>query len=177
MFFVVIVAFLIIDVSTRRMYQLFRNTRIYEYPLSDSNEVTNNKTGHVLNKDEENTQADAEAFDLEEYIEKLQQERKNWEQEYRNRKSQRKNLTKRKAIVESQRQSLNLNILTESERAFILARPNYENICKKSQKLPEVVLKISALSKMVHKLNQEFMETIENNISRATRDIIEKLEY
>lgn len=148
--------------------------QIHKY-LSDNNEITTNETGLASNKNEEDTQTGAETFDLEEYIEKLKQERKDWLQEYKKRKIQRKNLTKQKAIAESQGQLLDVNILTEFERAFIKARPNYEYICKNSQKLSDVALKISTLSQLVHKLNQRFMEKMENNISRASRDIIEML--
>lgn len=69
-------------------------------------------------------------------------------------------------------QVLDINILTESERDFLLTRPNYEYICQNSQKILDATLKISTLSQHVHKLNQKFIEKMENNISTATKNVI-----
>ncbi|XP_032672828.1 uncharacterized protein LOC116844852 [Odontomachus brunneus] len=160
----------------KRRSSIFCRQNITFNQQENDNKITTNKTELASNEYEEDTQTGVESFDLEKYIEKLKQERKDWQQEYKKRKSQRKNLTKQKAIAESQGQLLDLNILTKSERAFIRARPNYEYICKNSQKLSDVALKISTLSQVVNKLNQRFMEKMENNISRASRDIIEMLE-
>lgn len=113
---------------------------------------------------------------MKEYIERLRQERKDWQQEYKKRKAQRRNLTKQKASVEGQGQVLDINILTKAERTFVLTRPNYEHICKNSQKLLDVALKISTLTQHVHKLNRRFMERMESNISKATVNIIKKSE-
>ncbi|XP_072765556.1 uncharacterized protein [Anoplolepis gracilipes] len=117
-------------------------------------------------------QNDAKAFNLKEYVEKLRQERKDWQKEYKNRKTQRKNLTKQKTSVEGQGQVLDINILTESDRSFLLTRPNYEYISQNSQKTLDAVLKISILSQHVHKLNQKFIEKMETNIYTATKNVI-----
>lgn len=74
--------------------------------------------------------------------------------------------------MEAQGQVLDINVLTEAERAFVLTRPNYEHICKNSQKLLDVALKISTLSQHIHILNRKFMERMEDNISKATVNII-----
>ncbi|XP_018055205.1 PREDICTED: uncharacterized protein LOC108691804 [Atta colombica] len=137
----------------------------------DDNEVIIN--GNGPNQKECNAKDAVEAFKLREYIDKLRQERKDWQQEYRNRKTQRKNLIKQKTSTEGQGQILDINVLTEAERAFVLTRPNYEHICKNSQKLLDVALKISKLSQHVHKLNEKFMERMKDNISKATANVIE----
>ncbi|XP_071560294.1 uncharacterized protein [Temnothorax nylanderi] len=126
------------------------------------------------NKDEEecNAKDNVETFNLKEYVEKLRQERKDWQQEYKSRKAQRKNLTKQKASVEGQGQILDINVLTAAERTFVLTRPNYEHICKNSQKLLDVALKMSTLGQHVHRLNRRFMERMESNISKATVNVI-----
>ncbi|EFN89382.1 uncharacterized protein LOC105185314 [Harpegnathos saltator] len=166
-----------LNVATHTFPNSSQNAVTCDQPESD-NGVTNNGTKLTLNKNDEqaNNQTDAGIFNLEEYIKKLKQERKDWQQEYKNRKIQRKNLAKEKTIMESQGQLLDINILTESERAFITARPDYEYICKNGQKLSDVALKISILSRLVHKLNQRFMENMENNMSRAVKDIIKMSE-
>ncbi|KYN06698.1 hypothetical protein ALC62_02356 [Cyphomyrmex costatus] len=137
----------------------------------DDNEVTINGN-RPDQKEEECNVKNVKAFNLKEYTDKLKQERKDWQQEYRNRKVQRRNLTKQKLRTEGQGQILDINVLTEAERAFVLTRPNYEHICKNSQKLLNMALKISMLSQHVHKLNQRFMERMEGNISKATVNII-----
>lgn len=148
--------------------------------LSGGHKVTSNGTGLTSSKDEGNVQADnmpanTEAFHLGEYIEKLKREQIDWEEEYRKRRARRKDLTKQKAIAESQGQFLDIDRLTESEKAFVRMRPNYEDICKNMQKLSNVALKISILNQMVHNSHQKFTERMESNISRATRDIIQML--
>jgi len=147
------------------------HTRIVACDQDEVDEVITNGSKLLLNKDEEcNAKDDVEVFNLKEYIEKLRQERKDWQQEYKNRKAQRRNLTKQKASVEGQ--VLDINLLTEAERNFVLTRPNYEHICRNSQKLLDMALKMSTLSQHVHKLNRRFMERMEGNISKATVNVI-----
>ncbi|XP_011633404.1 uncharacterized protein LOC105424718 [Pogonomyrmex barbatus] len=141
------------------------------------NEVTANEDTPNNDKGKCNAKNNVEVFNLKEYIEKLRQERKDWQQKYKNRKVQRKNLTKQKITIEGQGQILDINLLTESERHFVLTRPNYEHICKNSQKLLDLALKLSILSQHVYKLNRRFMEKMEGNISKATIDIIKISEH
>lgn len=114
----------------------------------------------------------AETFNLEEYIEKLRQERKNWQQEYKDRRTQRKNLLKQKESLEEQGQIIDINALTEHERNFLLTRPNYEHICKNSQKLLDTAIKLSTLGELVNTLNTRFMKKMENNMLATTKNII-----
>jgi len=74
--------------------------------------------------------------------------------------------------LEKQGQAFDISILTESDRAFLLTRPNYELICQNSQKTLDTALKISLLGQHIQKLNQKFMEKMENNISTATKNVI-----
>ncbi|XP_029160382.1 uncharacterized protein LOC114932387 [Nylanderia fulva] len=151
------------------------HTRIITCDQTEGNEGTPNRNRFSSSKVNEEciAQKDVEAFNLKEYIEKLKQERKDWQQEYRERKTQRKNLTKQKNSMKGQ--VFDENLLTESERDFLLSRPNYEHIYQNNQKIVDAALKISTLSQHVHRLNQKFIEKMENNISTATKNII-KLE-
>lgn len=117
-----------------------------------------------------------EFSNLKEYIEKLKQEKQDWQQEYKNRKSQTRNLTKQKTSMETQGQVLDLNLLTESDRAFLLERPNYEYICRNTQKLLDMTLEISTLSQIVHKFNEKFMEKIQDSMDKATKSLIKMSE-
>ncbi|KAM0735871.1 hypothetical protein ACS0PU_009832 [Formica fusca] len=149
------------------------HTRIITCDQTKDNEGTSNENRFSPNKvNEECIIQNDEAFNLKEYIEKLKQERKDWQKEYKNRKIQRKNLTKQKTSVEEQGQVFDINILTESDRVFLLTRPDYEHICQNSRKTLDAALKISTLSQHIHKLNKKFMEKMENNISTATKNVI-----
>ncbi|EFN67675.1 hypothetical protein EAG_00737 [Camponotus floridanus] len=121
-----------------------------------------NKEGIAENK--------TETFNLKKYIEELRQERKAWQKEYKSRKTQRKDLAKQKTSLE--KQAFDISILTESDRAFLLTRPNYELICQNSQKTLDAALKISLLGQHIQKLNKKLMEKMENNISTATKNVI-----
>ncbi|XP_036142410.1 uncharacterized protein LOC105833687 isoform X2 [Monomorium pharaonis] len=123
----------------------FSVARDHDKDVND--EVITNGNRFASNKDEEtcNTKNDIEAFNLKEYIEKLKQERKDWQQEYRKRKTQRRNLIKQKISMEEQGQILDIN---------------------------DVALRISTLSQNVHKLNRRFMERMESNIAKATVQVI-----
>lgn len=74
-------------------------------------------------------------FNLEEYIINLRNERKEWIETLKQRKTQRKNLTKQKLCLENQEQLLDLNVLSEYEKTFVTARPSYQHICKNYEKL------------------------------------------
>jgi len=78
--------------------------------------------------------------------------------------------------METQGQVLDLNLLTESDRTFLLKRPNYEYICKNNEKLLDITLQISILSKIVQTLNQDFIERMQDNISKATKNLIKMSE-
>lgn len=138
-----------------------------------SDKTTKNDINKLISNVDQEEYMDIKTFNLKEYIEKLRQERKDWQQEYKNRKNQRKTLIKRKANIQAQGQTLDMTVLTESERAFLVARPNYEHICGNSQRLLDVALKISTISQLVQSLNERFVDRMENNISIATRNIIE----
>ncbi|XP_070165797.1 uncharacterized protein [Polyergus mexicanus] len=156
----------------KRRSSIFQ-TRIITYDQTKGNEGTSNENRFSPNKvNEEYIIQNDEAFNLKEYIEKLKQERKDWQKEYKNRKIQRKNLTKQKTSVEGQGQIFDINILTESDRVFLSTRPNYEHICQNSRKTLDAALKISTLSQHIYKLNKKFMEKMENNISTATKNVI-----
>lgn len=85
-------------------------------------------------------------------------------------------MTKEKASMEMEGQTLDINILSDSERAFLSKRPDYEYICKNSKKLLNVALKISMLNQLIHKLNVRFVEEMESKISKATRTLVKMSE-
>ncbi|XP_050453289.1 uncharacterized protein LOC126852493 [Cataglyphis hispanica] len=156
----------------KRRSSIFQ-TRIATCDQTKGNEGTSNKNRFSPNKvNKECIVQNDETFNLKEYIEKLKQERKDWQKEYKNRKIQRKNLTKQKTSVAEQGQVFDINVLTESDRVFLLTCPDYEHICQNSRKTLDAALKISTLSQHIQKLNKKFMEKMENNISIVTKNVI-----
>ncbi|KAL0121094.1 hypothetical protein PUN28_008666 [Cardiocondyla obscurior] len=162
--------------TVHKRRSLVFQTRVSHVCDKDINKVSTGERNLTLDKNQEkhNAKNKVEAFNLKEYIEKLEQERDNWQQEYRNRRAQRKRLAKQKADLKRQEQVFDINLLSEAEKTFILTRPNYEHMYKNSLKLQDVELKISFLNRHIHKLNQKFMKIMENNIKETTIDIIKR---
>ncbi|PBC30558.1 uncharacterized protein LOC107997022 [Apis cerana] len=111
-------------------------------------------------------------FNLEEYIINLRNERKEWIETLKQRKTQRKNLTKQKLCLENQEQLLDLNILSEYEKTFVTARPSYQHICKNYEKLSDMLVKLSVLYNLAYKLNQRFISQMERRLCKITDKII-----
>ncbi|XP_076232255.1 uncharacterized protein LOC143177879 [Calliopsis andreniformis] len=117
-----------------------------------------------------------ECFGLEEYVNSLRKERKEWIETYKRRKLERKSLMKQKLRLEEQGQCLDLSILSDSDKAFVLACPNYQHLYENTRKLSEMVLKISVLSQVVYKLNQRFILQMERRLGKVTKKVIETSE-
>lgn len=113
---------------------------------------------------------------MEQYICRLRNERKEWIETFRQRKAERKSLTKKKLRLESQGQPVDLTVLTDSEEAFVMARPNYQSICKNNKRLTEMTLKVSILNQTVYKLNQRFISQMEKRVGKITEKIMEMSE-
>ncbi|XP_015596974.1 uncharacterized protein LOC107268571 [Cephus cinctus] len=143
-------------------------------PIIDSNCTTNFNDGMKQLCDVECTKDNEieEAFNLQEYIQSLKQERKLWQEKLSSRKRQRKDLTKQKDNILRSGQDLDLNVLSESERSFLLARPNYEHICSNGIKLSDVTDKVVMLNKCVHRLNNIFIQMMEDKVKDVTITII-----
>lgn len=117
-----------------------------------------------------------ENFDLVEYINSLVNERKEWILTSRQRKNECRCLSKQKLHIENQGQPLDLNILSESEKAFVTACPNYRRICKTNNKLTDAAVKVSALNQVVYKLNERFILQMEKRLSILTDKVIKTSE-
>ncbi|XP_053986902.1 uncharacterized protein LOC128880640 [Hylaeus volcanicus] len=117
------------------------------------------------------------AFNLEEYIKSLREERKEWIETYKQRKAERRKLKKQKLYLDTEGgQPLDLSILSDSEKAFVTARPNYMLICKNNQKLTVTTSKISLLNQMIYELNERFILQMEKRLRKVTDKIIETSE-
>lgn len=126
-------------------------------------------------KDEEegrDENLEEERFELADYVERLRRERKLWIETWRQRKAERKILTGRKSSAEARGQCFEVNVLSDSQRAFVLARPNYEEISQDRRKLIAVAMKVAALNRLARKLNQRFISQMEEKLYDVTKRII-----
>lgn len=120
------------------------------------------------------TVSTVESFDLKNYVNSLKEERASWLKTYKQRKAKRRNLTKQKLSIQDQGQVLDLSALSESERAFVKARPNYEQIYANGKKLSSVALQVARTNQLVLKLNQTFILRMEERLRNVTQRIIQK---
>lgn len=123
-------------------------------------------------KREKKAEEEEEYFDLREYVAKLRRERRVWIETWKQRKAERKSLTAKKLSLEARGQSVDLNVLSDAERAFVLARPNYEQICESKEKLLAVAMKVATLNQLARKLNQRFISQMEEKLYDVTKRII-----
>ena len=114
-----------------------------------------------------------EAFNLEEYINGLKNEREEWIRTFRKRKADQKSLTKHKLRLESEGQPSDMNILLDSERTFVIARPDYQHVCKSNRRLSERTLRVSVLNRMANALNQRFIFQMEKRLGKVTEKVIQ----
>ncbi|KAF7400603.1 uncharacterized protein V1477_017273 [Vespula maculifrons] len=114
-----------------------------------------------------------ENFDLQKYIRDLKQERKLWQSTLKERKSKRRVLSKQKSVLETLGENLDSKALSDSERSFLSASPNYEYIYENSQKLSDTALKITLLNELVFKLNERFMTRMKEKLDKTTKKVIE----
>lgn len=114
-----------------------------------------------------------ENFDLQKYISNLKQERKMWLTTLQERKLERRLLAKQKSSLEEVGQNLDIKVLSDSERSFLSAHPNYEYIYESSNKLSNVAFKTMFLNELAYKLNDKFMLRMREKLFKATRQIVD----
>ncbi|KZC13287.1 PREDICTED: uncharacterized protein LOC107191395 [Dufourea novaeangliae] len=156
----------------KRRSSIFQS-RITVFDECEGNEksLENHDTNKYVSKTPE-----VEGFNLELYIRNLKEERKEWIETLRQRKAERKSLKKQKLRLENQGKSVDLITLSDSEKAFVTSRPDYQSICKSNKRLTEMALKVSILHHMVYKLNQRFILRMEKKLCRVTKKVIETSE-
>ncbi|CAK9810414.1 hypothetical protein ANTPLA_LOCUS6579 [Anthophora plagiata] len=154
-----------------------RRSSIFQSRATTFNECEGGETEKAVDAEDAtkcaSTVSQEETFNLKEYIMCLKNERKEWIDTLKQRKAQRKILKKQKLCLEDQGQLVDLNILTDCERAFVTAKPNYQCICRNYKKLSDVTVKLSILHGKVYKLNQRFISEMGKKLRRITKKVIE----
>ncbi|XP_057324757.1 uncharacterized protein LOC130667292 [Microplitis mediator] len=126
----------------------------------------------VKDKEVEEISSDDES-DLEEYVKSLKAEYNEWKKTLKERKNKRRLLAKQEAAV-GDAVELDLNVFTESERAFIQARPNYEQICEKINDLVPLAVKVAQKNVEINRLHDNLVECLEEKIRDSKIKLIEK---
>lgn len=96
-----------------------------------------------------------------------------WKKTLKERKNKRRLLAKQEAAV-GDAVELDLNVFTESERAFIQARPNYEQICEKINDLVPLAVKVAQENVEINRLHDNLVECLEEKIRDSKIKLIEK---
>lgn len=154
-----------------------RRSSVFQSKLNESKELERSQVTEddkSVSNSNENQQLQEDTFNLEEYIIRLRNERKEWIKTLKERKMQRRSLMKKKASVESQGQLLDYSVLTEHEKAFVSVKPNYHELCKNYTKLSDINLRTRLLRTLVYKLKQDFILQMEGKLDRATKKIIKE---
>ncbi|XP_066590486.1 uncharacterized protein [Prorops nasuta] len=126
----------------------------------------------VTKKKGSNLDKHKETFDLVEYTNTLRIERRKWLRYYKERKSDRKQLEIERAYTIEHGPDFDLNLLSSSQKSFLLAAPNYEHIYKQNKKLLDITIKVSPLSQLIEKQKEQCISNLENRIHETTKTII-----
>ncbi|XP_033226918.1 uncharacterized protein LOC117179345 [Belonocnema kinseyi] len=165
--------------SLKRRSSIFqRRSVLLTAPDNETAETDETTTTNVIypaptieecqNMDEERE----ESFDLRAYIDSLKREKQDWHEVLQERRTRYRNLLKKKAMIEKNGQEVDLSLFTESERNFIEARPNYEDIVKSSKSLVDMAVRVTILNQHCTRLHATFYEKMDKKIKEAKAKII-----
>lgn len=115
-------------------------------------------------------------FDLRRYIDDVKRERTEWKQTLQDRKRQYKSTLKHMTRTKQGEQDVDLSALSETERNFLLVRPNYEHICEKAKKLAILASEVSIMQEHVTHLHKRCLLRAEKKLDDLTTRIINMIE-
>ncbi|XP_008212482.1 uncharacterized protein LOC100119765 [Nasonia vitripennis] len=112
-------------------------------------------------------------FDIIKYIESLKKEDKKWREEYAKRKTRVHELTKREKIVQQTGQKLDITVLSDSERAFLATKPDYEEFNKNLFQLHAMATKVTFLNRYAENFYEKSTSKLQNDTEDAVHRIID----
>ncbi|XP_012269770.1 uncharacterized protein LOC105694034 [Athalia rosae] len=124
----------------------------------------------------ENNASTEQPFDLEKYINRLEHERSMWKQTLLERKRQYKSLLKQSTNQQQHEQDLDLSVLSENERTFLLVRPNYEHICVKANNLSTLAAEITILNDHVTHLHNRSILRAQKKLDNLTSKVMKMID-
>ncbi|KAH0564327.1 hypothetical protein KQX54_011442 [Cotesia glomerata] len=122
---------------------------------------------------EGNAQKEPDEFNLEEYVNSLKAEYEEWKKTLKERKHQRRLLAKQEEALKGGVE-LDFNVLTESDREFIQARPNYGAICEKINDVMPIAVKVAQGNIEINHLNDNLQQLLGEKIKESNIKIIKK---
>jgi len=111
----------------------------------------------------------SESFDLKKYIDALKEEDKKWREVYAKRKSRVQDLIKRD---KNQQQSFDISCLSDSERVFLKAKPDYEEFNKNVFQLHAMATKVMFLNSCAENFSEKSAKKLKNETDTIMRRII-----
>ncbi|XP_046739726.1 uncharacterized protein LOC124407535 [Diprion similis] len=169
----------------QRRSTFFRRRSTLQVPGEDGlkNACDNENNGIQVEERIENVvpddlekKTDGTQFDIEKYIADLEEERKIWKQTLLDRKRQHKSISKQTSNLQRCEQDLDLNVLSESERTFLLVRPNYEHICEKAKKLRIMAAETRIFCNQMTHLHNQCMLRARRKLDALTTKIIDMVD-
>ena len=104
----------------------------------------------------------------------MRKERKQWKETLQERKLNTKIAKKERNIIKTDGPPLDLSILTDSQKAFVNARPPYEQIFENIKTLKDLAVKIAVLKQEIDLLNNTLLLKIERKVAAATKALIDQ---
>ena len=116
-------------------------------------------------------QNELEVFNIRKYIDNLTEEDKKWREEYAKRKSRTQDLAKRDKNKEH-KQKLDITCLSDYDRAFLAAKPDYEQFNKNLFQLHTMATKVTYFNMCAEHFCERSMVKLQNDTDDAVRRII-----
>ncbi|KAJ8680846.1 hypothetical protein QAD02_016633 [Eretmocerus hayati] len=157
------------DMKSKRRSSIFNRQSMgnldHEIETSDSEEISHESKKIKL------AESNKASFDLRKYIDSLKEEKKQWKKEYAKRKTQVKELSKSSQNQETSA-TLDLSCLSDSERAFLAARPDYEEFNRNVFQLHALATKVTYLNSLAESLFEKSIMKMQSDVKNATQRVI-----
>ena len=135
---------------------------------------TTEEVNHVAKKFKHEDQK-IQKFNIQNYIENLNEEDRKWRELYSKRKARVQDASKIYKTIQEGGQKSDLSCLTDSERAFLSSKPDYEEFNRNLHQLQKFATKVAFLHLSSENFKHKSISKLNSEIEKATDRII-KLE-
>ncbi|XP_014224284.1 uncharacterized protein LOC106650658 [Trichogramma pretiosum] len=156
--------------STRRRSTAFQRQSIG--PISADCDTTQDVTHESKKFKSSERAASKSSFDLKGYIARLESEDAQWREEYARRRIRTRNTSLLLKTIEAG-QKLDLSVLTSREKAFLDARPNYDEFNENLHRLSELATKVTYLNLNASHLCEKSVTNLKSEVEKAKQRIIQ----
>ncbi|XP_011506218.1 PREDICTED: uncharacterized protein LOC105368791 [Ceratosolen solmsi marchali] len=151
--------------NKRRSLVFKRRSILYEQDLENVGE-----TG-VVHEAKKLKFEDVNQFDIKKYIETLNEEDRKWREVYAKRKSRVQDLIKHNKHKEQAGQILDINFLSDHQRAFLALKPDYKEFNKNVFQLQAIATKVMFLNIC----SKHFYESVITTLQEDTNNIMHRI--